>query len=224
MGPEATVGLMQRVISATPAADDADHIRMIVDNNPKIPSRINALLKESGESPGPCMAEMARKLAAWGADFLVIPCNTAHFYYAEVQSAVEIPILHMIELTASQVAKENPGIKVVGIMAASATLKTGLYSTALECYGITVIHPPEDLQNRLMNAIRTIKTGRYGSEEAEALQAAAEALVAQKAQALIVACTELSIIDCKLNSGPGVALYDALQVLTEAIVKTAKSR
>lgn len=224
MGPEATVDLMQRIIRATPASDDVDHLRMIVDNNPKIPSRIKALLENIGESPGPCMAEMGRKLADWGADFLVIPCNTAHYYYPEVQSAVQIPVLHMIELTTSLVSKDNPGIKTVGIMATTATLKTGLYSKALGRHGISVVYPPEDLQNRLMDAIKTIKAGKYGKPEVETLKAVATALVAGKAQALILACTELSIIGGALTPGPGIALYDALQVLTEEIVKTAKSQ
>jgi aspartate racemase len=223
MGPEATVDLMLRVIKATPALDDADHIRMIVDNNPKIPSRIKALQDGIGESPGPCMADMARKLAAWGADFLVIPCNTAHYYYSEVQSEVEIPVLHMIELTASRVVQDNPGIKTAGVMATTATLKTGLYSTALGRHGIKVIYPSEDLQNRLMESIRTIKTGKYGKPEVEKLKAAAESLVAENAQALILACTELSIIGNALTPPPGIAIYDALQVLTEAIVQMAKS-
>lgn len=223
MGPEATVDLMQRVIKATPAMDDADHIRMIVDNNPKIPSRIKALLDGSGENPGPCLADMARKLEDWGADFLVIPCNTAHYYYPDMKSAVQIPVLHMIELTAKRIAEDNSRIKKVGILASTVLLKIGLYSTVFERYGISVIYPPEDLQNRLMDAIRTIKAGNYGKPEAETLKAAAESLFAEKAQALLVACTELSIIGGALTPGPGITLYDALQVLTEEIVKAAKS-
>ncbi|MFW6037888.1 MAG: aspartate/glutamate racemase family protein, partial [Desulfonatronovibrio sp.] len=98
MGPEATVDLMNRVIKATPAKDDEDHIRMVVDNNPKVPSRIKALIQGDGSSPGPCLREMARKLESWGVDFLAMPCNTAHFYHQEIQEAVSIPVLDMISL------------------------------------------------------------------------------------------------------------------------------
>jgi len=93
MGPEATVDLMLRVIKATPATDDQDHIHMLVDNNPKVPSRIKARLHGSGESPAPVLVSMARRLADWGADFLAIPCNTVHHYLREVQKAVDIPVL-----------------------------------------------------------------------------------------------------------------------------------
>lgn len=88
MGPEATVELMQRVIRATPARDDADHVRMIVDNNPKVPSRIAALIERRGDDPAPVIADMARGLEAAGADFLVIACNTAHHYLPTIRAAV----------------------------------------------------------------------------------------------------------------------------------------
>ena len=81
MGPEATVELMRRVIELTPANDDCDHIRMLVDNNPKVPSRIKALLEGNKESPLPVLIDMALGLEKSGADFLVMPCHTAHAYY-----------------------------------------------------------------------------------------------------------------------------------------------
>ncbi len=76
MGPEATEDLMQRIIRLTPARDDIDHIRCIVDNNPKIPSRVRAIIQGDGESPAPCLSDMAKRLESWGADFLAIPCNS----------------------------------------------------------------------------------------------------------------------------------------------------
>ncbi len=91
MGPEATIDLMQRIIRLTPALDDADHIRCIVDNNPKVPSRIKAIIEGDGEDPGPCMADMGRRLGAWGADFLAIACNTAHYYYDAVRASRRYP-------------------------------------------------------------------------------------------------------------------------------------
>ena len=96
MGPDATVDLMRRVLAATPANDDIDHVRMIVDNNPQVPSRIKALIDKTGESPGPCMADMGKRLQNYGVDFLVIPCNTAHHYYRNVVDAVRVPVLNMI--------------------------------------------------------------------------------------------------------------------------------
>ncbi len=219
MGPEATVDLLLRVIKATPARDDADHIRTIVDNDPKVPSRIRALLDGTGESPGPYLAAMGRRLESWGAAFLAMPCNTAHYYHSEIQAAVNIPVLHMIDLTAARIAGDHPGLRRVGLLAATAVVRTGLYTAAFERLGRLTLYPWDAEQGRLMDAIRTIKTGRHGAAELDTLQAAADGLVRAGAEALVVACTELSVIAGGLSSN--VALYDASQVLAEAIVKEA---
>jgi len=222
MGPEATVDLMGRVIKATPAEDDIDHIRMVVDNNPQVPSRIKAIIEGTGESPAPCMAQMARNLVASGADFLVIPCNTAHYYYDEVCSAVDIPVMNMIDVTVETVLNENASIRTVGLLASKAVLLTGLYTKPFKGKGIDVIYPSPELQDLLMASVRKIKTGKYDIGDREVLQSAAEELVRKRSEALIVACTELSIICDGLDAG--VKVYDASQVLAESIVRMAKGR
>ena len=222
MGPEATVDLMKRVIRETPAADDIDHIRMVVDNNPKVPSRIKALVEGTGESPAPCMAEMARRLTAWGVDFLAIPCNTAHYYYDQVRAAVDIPVLNMIDRTTARVIDENPKIRTVGLLAADAVLKTGLYMKRFEERGVALIYPTPSLQAQVMTAIREIKTSRYDEKVREMLRSAATELVSRKAEALVVACTELSIIADAIDEN--VNVYDSAQVLAENIVQMAKGK
>lgn len=127
MGPEATIDLMQRIITNTNAIDDVDHIRCIVDNNPKVPSRIKAILEKGVENPGPAMAEMAKRLEEWGADFLVIPCNTAHYYYEYVASAVSIPVVHLIDLVVDTILTENPTIREIGVLGSTTIIKTALY-------------------------------------------------------------------------------------------------
>jgi aspartate racemase len=219
MGPEATVDLQKRVIRATPAEDDADHIRMIVDNNPQIPSRIKALIEGTGESPVPCLQEMARKLAAYGADLLAIPCNTAHTYYEEICSAVEIPVLHMIRMTVEKVFEENPAAKRVGVLASRAVVMKELFTGPFRHLGIEVLYPWEETQERLLAAIKTVKTGRYGrGEQAILLQAAGE-LTLKGSEVLVVACTELSLLMGSLV--PTVRIYDTAQILAEGIVRAA---
>ncbi len=222
MGPEATVDLMMRVIRATPAEDDMDHIRMFVDNNPKIPSRIKAIIEGTGKSPAPIMAEMARNLTASGADFLVIPCNTAHYYYDQVCGAVDIPVMNMIDVTVETVLNENASIRTVGLLASKAVLMTGLYTKPFNKQGVDVIYPSPEVQELLMASVRRIKTGKYDTGDREVLHSAAKELVKKRAEALIVACTELSIICEGLDMG--VKVYDSSQVLAERIVRMAKAR
>ena len=162
MGPEATVDLMARIIRATPAADDADHIRMLVDNNPKIPSRLKAIVERSGPSPVPVLIDMARQLAAWGADLLVIPCNTAHFYRDAIAAAVKVPVLDMIALAADRTTAMVPAGAPVGLLAADGALQTGLYQRAFGARDRRLLIPAPSEQARLMAVIRAIKTGPPG--------------------------------------------------------------
>ena len=220
MGPEATIDLMTRVLRATPALDDMDHIRLVVDNNPKVPSRIKALIEKTGESPLPCLQEMARKLADWGVDVLAMPCNTAHTYHSDIQKTVSIPVLDMIGLSVAAIIAGQPGLKTVGLLASTAVINLGLYRNRFSDQGVALITPAGGLQEGIMAAIRKIKTGRYGKEERAALQAAATDLVARGAEALLVACTELSIIAGEIDVP--VPCYDSAQVLAEAIVKAVR--
>jgi aspartate racemase len=220
MGPEATVDLMRRVIQATPAQDDIDHIRMIVDNNPKVPSRIKAIIEGVGESPAPVLAQMAGTLAAYGVDLLVIPCNTAHYYYDEVSSAVSIPVLNMIDLAVETVMQENPSIRTVGLLASKAVLQIGLYIKQFQREGVDVIYPQAELQDQLMDSIRSIKAGHYGTKERDALRSAAHDMIEREAEALIIGCTELSLIADALQ--PEVKFYDSAQILAEATIRMAK--
>lgn len=104
MGPEATVELMRRVIAATPARDDADHVPLIVDQNPAVPSRIAHLIEGTGTDPGPVLAAMARRLEIAGAEALAMPCNTAHHYLPRIREAVTIPLLDMVDLSVAEAA------------------------------------------------------------------------------------------------------------------------
>lgn len=220
MGPEATVDLMHRIIAHTEARDDIDHVRCIVDNNPKVPSRIKALLEGGGESPAPCMADMGRRLEAWGADFLCIACNTAHNYYSAVQNAVHIPVLNMIDLTAQAVTERYPQVRRAGLLASPAVRLTELYEEPCGSRGLEVIYPEPVEEQRLLGVIKDIKGGRINGAVRAAFAQVTANLVKQGAEVLVVACTELGII-CDGNEIPVV---DAADVLAETIVETAKRR
>lgn len=221
MGPEATCDLMQRVIRATPAAEDKDHIRMVVDSNPKVPSRIKAILDGSGENPANCLVDMARKLEDWGVDFLAIPCNTAHYYYPEIQAAVRIPVLNMIALAAEAVLLAQPDIRRVGILASTATLLTKLYDKHFNCANVTLVCPGGDAQALLMTIIQRIKSGRIDMKMQNKLLKLTQLLADKKAQAAIIACTELSLIAGGMNAT--LPVYDASDILAHKIVHLARN-
>lgn len=218
MGPEATVDLMERIIRLTPASDDADHIRCIVDNNPKVPSRIKAIIEGTGEDPGPAMADMGQRLEAFGADFLAIACNTAHFYHGAVQAAVNIPVIHMIGCVAHHIHDTTSGPEGIGILASPAVAMTGLYEAELKPYGLTAVWPGSQDQDRLLAVIKAVKKGDTGPRVRQAYQTVGEALARKGVRIAVVACTELSALDEAL----AVEQVDAAQVLAAEIVRMAR--
>jgi len=218
MGPETTVDLMQRIINLTPALDDIDHIRCIVDNNPKIPSRIKAIIEGDGEDPGPCMADMGRRLESWGADFLAIACNTAHYYYDTIQDAVNIPVIDLIDLVSNHIKDNFPAHNKVGILASPAVAITGLYLKKFKILGIEDVWPDPDYQERLLNLIKEIKKGKSGTKLRDEYKKVCENLLYKGADIAIIGCTELSI----LGSDLPIKSIDAAQILAMEIVKKVK--
>jgi len=134
MGPEATVLLMQRLLMAVDAHDDADHIPLIVHQNPAVPSRIKRLIEGRGEDPGPVLAQMARNLHVAGAEALAMPCNSAHACAPQTISATPLPFLDM---RAAIVAALQPGR--VAMLASPAVRMTGEFDSAFAAAGVTAV-------------------------------------------------------------------------------------
>lgn len=218
MGPEATVDLMQRVIAATPADDDGDHIHMIVDNNSKVPSRIKALIEGTGENPGPTLAQMAQRLEAAGADFLVIPCNTAHHYWQYAAEAVSIPVWNLVELTLAAIAADFGPEARVGMLVSPAVQDTRLYERHAGAYRMEFLYPRN--QQQVLQVIKAVKAGRSGASQVVAFQEAARELGNAGAEVLVLACTELSIIADQVDLD--IPVLDTLQVLANGIVAAVK--
>lgn len=215
MGPEATLDLMRRVLAKTPAQDDKDHIHLIMESNPKIPSRIAHLVDGTGADPTPELIRIAQNLQRAGAEALAIPCNTAHAYAHSIRRAVSIPLLDMVQLTVDQIA-DSRRVARVGLLASSAVLATELYARSFANHGIAVVHPAR--QDQVMSLIKAVKRGETGPQVQAALAAIAGDLAAQS-DVLLVGCSELSVI----GAGISAPYVDSLDVQAQAIVKFAAS-
>jgi aspartate racemase len=216
MGPEATLDLMRRVLAKTPAQGDQDHIHLIVESNPKIPSRIAHLIEGTGADPTPELIRIALNLQRAGADALAIPCNTAHAYAHSIRRAVSIPLLDMVQLTVEQIATSRR-VARVGLLASSAVLETELYARSFGTHGIDVVHPAR--QDEVMALINAVKGGDTGAEIQNALAAIARDL-ADQADVLLVGCSELSVV----SGGITAQFVDSLDVQAQAIVNFATAR
>jgi aspartate racemase len=189
MGPDATVDFMQKVIAATPAELDQDHVHMIVDHDPSVPGRQAAIL-DGGEDPGPAIAAMAVRLERAGADFLVMPCNTAHFYAPQIVDAVDIPLLSIIDVTVAACVE----YAAVGLMATEGCLQGGLYQDAFTAIGIEIVLPTDQELSEFMRLTFRIKSGERDAELVEGMCSLAEALVSRGAGAIVAGCTEIPLV------------------------------
>lgn len=220
MGPEATVLLMQKIIAATPAGDDADHIPLIVDQNPQVPSRIRHLIERTGEDPGPVLAAMARRLQAAGAEALALPCNTAHHYAPAILAAVNVPLIDMVLLSVAQAARLGGAGARIGILASPAVQQVRLFDAPCAKAGLRTLYAKD--QAAMLAAIRNIKAqGANASARATLAQASAE-LLAEGAKVQIIACTEFSLIADAV--APGTLAFDTLDQLVDGIIAFAMQR
>lgn len=219
MGPAATADLYMKIIAATPATRDQDHLHVVIWADPTVPDRSDALL-HGGEDPTPWLLRGAIQLVAMGAAFIAVPCNTAHAFFPAIERAIPVPLIHMMDETASAVEIAFPAIERVGLLATTGTIASGLYQEWFAKHHIEVIAPNDDLQERVvMGAIHRVKAGETGSETTELLAKAAVYLVDHGAEALVAGCTELPLVFC--DGDASVPVIDPTRVLAEAVVRRA---
>jgi aspartate racemase len=218
MGPEATADLFLKIIRKTPAEKDQEHIRIIMDNNPKIPGR-TAYITGNGESPFPFLVETAKKLEKYGADFLVMPCNTAHYFYKDIVKTISIPMINMIEETVKAVdLKEYNNEGGICVLCTLGAKKSGIYEKCFKEHGIEVLLPDERQQAVVGEAIYDYKAGK-SKEAVNKMYRICEDLKSGGIKSLVLGCTELPVIlagiRCDFN------IYDPTDILAEKAVKFA---
>jgi aspartate racemase len=217
MGPDATVDFMSKVIAATPAEKDQDHVHMIVDHNPKVPNRQAAILS-GGDDPGSVLAEMAVRLESAGADFLVIPCNTAYVFRNSVIAVASIPLLSIIDESMKAIARLSPGAKAVGILATDGCLRANVYQDAMVGQGIEAVLPARQEVGELMTLIERIKGGDQSDAVATRMADIADKLIEQGAEAVIAGCTEIPLVlNHTMIDVPLISSTDVLAEKTAAI-------
>ena len=190
MGPLATADLFQKIIQNTCASCDQEHLRILIDNNTEIPDRTHAIL-HSGSDPVPQLTKSARSLQQMGADLLVMPCNTAHFFHNSIQAAVTIPVLHMIKLTC--LALQKKGITKAGLLATDGTIQSGIYQPYFAASGIELLMPDANGQKAIMDMIYCGVKAGVTEYNTASVRSAMDNLLLQGAQTLILGCTELPL-------------------------------
>lgn len=193
VGPMATVYFMEMLLDMTKAEKDQDHINMIVFNHSTIPDRTDYILKNSDSDPLPYMVEDAKMLQRAGAGLVVIPCNTAQYFFEGIQSSVGVPMLNIVEETVDHAVKTVPHLKKLGILATKGTVSSGIYQSACEKRGIECVLPDAASQESVMDIIyKQVKAGKEA--DAALLLRIIDAMEKKGAEAVVLGCTELSLV------------------------------
>ncbi len=220
LGPAATFDFCQRVVRLTTVEVEQDHLQILVDNNPKAPDRNRALL-DGEPDPRECFAESAIRLEAAGADFLAMPCNTAHAYADAIVSAVSIPFVHMVDETVSEIANQTNNFNSIGLLAADGCLHASLFQDRLQSAGYQTILPDTTNQKRLMEMIYRIKQNGISSDLKNEMIALTKDLENNGSECIIAGCSEVPLV---LNQADlEVPLFDTTEWLATLVVEYAKN-
>ena len=218
MGPLATANFLRKIVEATPAEHDQDHLPVVVYSVPQIPDRLGPILRGAGQSPLPAMIEGMQTLEAAGADYVAIPCITAHHWYEELCQATKMSILHIADATCTALKERAVTNGKVGILATAAALQSGFFQTRLRANGYQTVAPSErEMQELVLPAIACVKRGDMARALGLATQAV-ERLLARDIKTIVLACSELPPALEAANAGLAAHCVDTLDALARACV------
>ena len=213
LGPMATAYFLQLLVQMTEARTDQEHIEVLLHSKPQIPDRTRFILGQSREDPLPQMVEIGRELAGQGAELIAVPCVTAHYFQKKLEDSIGIPVVDTIRETA--LSLKAAGVTQAGILATDGTIESGLFQRAFAGEGISAMLPDRAGQQAVMQIIyQNVKAGQ--PVDSAAFWRVAEGLFGQGAQAVLLACTELSLV--KRDFGLGEGFLDVMEVLARKAV------
>lgn len=222
VGPAATVCFLDKVLRLTVAERDQDNLDLVVLQHSTIPDRTAFILGESTEDPGPVMARDARTLSGLGVAFVVVPCNTAHYFTDEVEAASTVPVLSIVGETLDAVVARGD-VEAIGLMATSGTLAAGVYQRAAAERGLRVLEPTPEEQAVVMHVIYDqVKASKPG--DPALVGQVADALLARGAQLVVLGCTELSVVADEHDLVSDPRFVDSLDVLARRTVELSGHR
>ena len=218
MGPIATVDFMSRVITLNPISNEEDHIHLIVDQNPHIPNRQIKSISQK-ELISSLLIESAQKLESIGANFIIMPCNTAHIFADDIKKVIGVPFISIVEETVGEILKLYPKHKQIGLMATSACIESEIYQKALTNKDKLAVCPDQKFQEQCMQAIFAIKDGEEINPMRNRMIEVAEHIIDKGAETIIAGCTEIPLI---INSSDiEVPLISSTEILAIRTIEFA---
>lgn len=223
VGPLATAYFLQRVVALTDARTDQEHVDLVVHQRSSIPDRTAFLLGRSTDDPGPVMAASAQDLVRIGARAVVLPCNTAEPFLPQVEAAAGVPVLGIVHATVAAARRRAPGLTRLGVLATDGTLAARTYHDELAAVGLEAVVPSAADQELVMAVIYDqVKAGRPA--DLAGLAGVVDRVAAAGAQAVALACTELSVLNDDLVRSSAHVVVDSVDSLAVATIERAGAR
>lgn len=218
VGPLASVRFSEMMINMTDAKTDQEHIPLLMFNDNTIPDRTSFILGRSNIDPVPKMICGIKKLVDFGSDYIVITCNTAHYFYDQLQASTSVPIVNMIEEAVTAAILKKPGVKKIGVLATDGTVESGVYAKVIEERGLTCVVPSKNSQRVVMDIIyNQVKAGK--DVDVHSFLKIIDELRHLGCDVIILGCTELSVINSDnnltLHSGD---IVDAMEALAQKCI------
>ena len=214
MGPMATVDFLKKVVVNTSAKGDRDHIHTLTDSHCSIPDRTDYILG-GGENPAELLIDTALKLQKMGAEIIVMPCNTAHYFYSDIRRSLKVELINMVEETAKTIV----GRERVGLLATKGTYLAKIYEKTFKKYDIHVVQPPEEIKEVVNNLIYSIKGGEYSPEDhRKSIEEILNWFRGEGIDTLILGCSELPLIFNE-TSTEKFSLIDPTEILALAAIR-----
>lgn len=217
MGPLATADFFAKVIAATPAAGDAGHVPLLILSDPRIPPRPAAILG-NGESPLPALRAARDRLLEAGATALVMPCNTAHFWFDALRGDCPVPFLSIVDAACDEIGRIAAPGQTVAVIATRATLASKLFDARLAVLGYQAVLPTDAmLDERILPAIDAVKAGEVQAG-GRMLHEVVQAFLDDGAAAVLLACTEVPLALDAIDSPLRARCVDSTAALARACV------
>ena len=219
MGPAASAEFVNRLVAQTPATCDQEHIPFVLWNNPQIPDRSTSL-RNNDNRPLPFLLEGIQILKAARCDLIVIPCNTAHFWYDDMVK-LKVPIVHIVDSVADALRDAGVAAGTIGVMGTQATVELCLYQYKLNKAGWTCIVPTkEEMDTLVQPAINLIKSGDM-SRAYGMFMIVIDSLIARGATAVVLGCTEIPLA-VNQDKRDAVPLINSIDSLVKSAIKHFK--
>ena len=191
LGPMSTVYFCELLNRHTLATCDADHIDMLISSRATTPDRTAYILDKDATDPLPVMLADAHRLERAGVDLLVMPCNTAHYFYDGLAQKCQTPILNIIDETTAHLSRI--GVKTFGLLATEGTIRSGAYERFCTSRNLTCITPTEKEQSTITNIIfERIKQNK--PVDMSAFNNVIDSLRQRGCEKIVLGCTELSLL------------------------------